>query len=162
MTFTDTAARGGQKWTCPPLGGQQAAEKASQTLKRTTSRRKTVLSTTQGGGHVHFCPPLSTWLSTLKQRNITATLQDSHVTLDGDNITANDTAWLTRHHDALAVGATGTHPHWWTGITTGEHTIGEQIPTFGCAVLNCDRNLAHYSQDGVPFCDHHNPDWWRP
>ena len=160
MTFTDMAARGGQKWTCPPLGGQQAAEKASQTLKRTTSRRKTVLSTTQGGGHVHFCPPLSTWLSTLRDRGITATVDNQLVHLDGPGVTGRDIDWLTRHHDALLTAAAGTHPDWWTGVTAGEHQPGTDLPDIGCAVLDCPRDTRHYSPDGIPFCGHHNPDWW--
>ena len=160
MTATDTAARGGQKWTCPPQGGQPNVETPSKTIKCSTSRRKTVLSTTRGGGHVHFCPPLADWLSTLRQRGITATVHDHTVHLDGPNITDTDLAWLTRHHDALTTAAAGTHPDWWAGVTTGNHTPDADLPDLDCAVHNCPGDLRHYSDDGIPFCADHNPDWW--
>lgn len=98
------------------------------------------------------------WLTTLRDRNITATVTDDTVHLHGP-VTPLDPAWLDRHHDAF-LHAT-THPTWWTAVLTRtvDQLDADDAPD-GCLARACPGELVHYTPDALPFCADHNPTWW--
>jgi len=160
MTITAPDRQGWTGWTLSTPGGDNQRKNTPQNPKFDDFPQERRFVPRQGGWTCPPCPPLRHWMSTLRDRGITANVDNGTVHLDGPDIDSRDIAWLTRHHDALLVAANGTHFDWWAGVTTGNHQPDIDLPDIGCAVAGCPCDTRHYSHDGIPFCHNHNPDWW--
>lgn len=112
---------------------------------------------------------LTTWLDSLKARQLTIDMAPDGPRINGRNlhlVTPHDTHQLTRHHHALQLAATGQHHAWWThAIGHGPTPNIDDLPTvddpddryggwgFPCAC--CGQPADRLDSALLPWCTEH-------
>lgn len=109
-------------------------------------------------------PPLSTWLNTLRERDITlvAAGTGAHLAGNTEHACCHDNDTLDHYAHALQLAATGTHPAWWEHVCGRRPAADLTVDDIPWQCVTCgDPDVWLLNDHLEPTCHTHTPETHR-